>query len=93
MSYYERYWFKRSRYTTWAYKKNDKTKIVVACKDFTSNGTVFKQFAEIKNSQIETSKNEYGTELSEVLDTIDNQLIYDVIKLKEFFGICLLLTH
>ena len=67
------------------YNKNDKTKIVVACRDFTSDGTVFKQFAELKNSQIETSKNGYGTELSEVLETIDNQLIYDVIKLKEFF--------
>lgn len=67
------------------YNKNGKTKIVVACRDFTSDGTVFKQFAELKNSQIETSKNGYETELSEVLETIDNQLIYDVMKLKEFF--------
>ena len=60
-------------------------KIVVACKDFTTSGTVLKQFAELKNSQIETSKNGYGTELSEVLETIDNQMIYDVKELKEFF--------
>lgn len=67
------------------YKINGKEKIVVACKDFTTNGTTFKQFAELKNSQIETSKNGYGTELSEVIETIENQTIYDVQELKEFF--------
>lgn len=60
-------------------------KIIVACRDFTSENTVFKQFAELKNSQIETSKNGYGTELSEVRDAIDNQLIYDVKELTDFF--------
>ena len=67
------------------YHLNGNEKIVVACKDFTSNGTILKQFAELKNSQIETSKNGYGTELEEVLETIENQLIYDVKQLKEFF--------
>lgn len=67
------------------YTINDTNKIVVACKDFTSEGTVFKQFAELKNSQIETSKNGYGTELSEILETIDSQLIYDTKQLKDFF--------
>lgn len=67
------------------YKINNHEKIVVACKDFTSDGTIFKQFAELKNSQIETSKNGYGTELDEVIETIENQLIYDVKELKGFF--------
>ena len=67
------------------YNKNGVEKIVVACKDFTSSGTILKQFAELKNSQIETSKNGYGTELNEVIETIENQPVYDVIKLKEFF--------
>lgn len=67
------------------YTINGNEKIVVACKDFTSNGTIFKQFAELKNSQIETSKNGYGTELGEVIETIENQLVYDVNELKEFF--------
>ena len=67
------------------FKINENEKVVVACKDFTSNGTVLKQFAELKNSQIETSKNGYGTELTEVIETIENQLIYDVNKLKDFF--------
>lgn len=60
-------------------------RLVVACKDFTSNGTVLKQFAELKNSQIEALKNGYGTELSEVLETIEKQQIYNVKELKEFF--------
>ena len=38
------------------YNLNGSEKIVVACKDFTSDGTVLKQFAELKNSQIETYK-------------------------------------
>lgn len=64
---------------------NGVKKVVVACKDFTSNKFVLKQFAELKNSQIETSKNGYGTELSEVLETIKNQQIYDAKELEEFF--------
>lgn len=67
------------------YNLNNVEKTVVACKDFTSNGTILKQFAELKNSQIETSKNGYGTELTEVIETIENQLVYDVKELKEFF--------
>lgn len=60
-------------------------KIVVACKDFTNETTILKQFAELKNSQIETSKNGYGTELSEIIETIEEQQIYDAKELKEFF--------
>lgn len=67
------------------YKSNNVEKIVVACKDFTGYGKVFKQFAELKNSQIETSKNGYGTELEEIIETIENQTIYDSKELKEFF--------
>lgn len=67
------------------YNSQSGEKIVVACKDFTSYGKVFKQFAELKNSQIETSKNGYGTELLEVLETIEEQQVYDVKELKEFF--------
>lgn len=67
------------------YDLNGNKKIVVACKDFTSTGNVFKQFAELKNSQIESSKNGYGTELDEVIETIENQTIYDSNKLKDFF--------
>lgn len=34
---------------------------------------------------LHTSNNGYGTELSEVLETIDSQLIYDSKELKNFF--------
>ena len=67
------------------YNLNGVEKTVVACRDFTSNGTILKQFAELKNSQIETSRNGYGTELSEVVETMEKQLVYDVNELKEFF--------
>ena len=67
------------------YKSNNIIKVVVACKDFTTKGGILKQFAELKNSQIESSKNGYGTELSEVIETIEQQQIYDVKNLKEFF--------
>lgn len=67
------------------YNSQGNEKIVVACKDFTNYGKVFKQFAELKNSQIETSKNGYGTEIQEVIETIESQKIYDVKELKEFF--------
>ena len=66
------------------YSLNGIEKIVVACKDFSSRGIVLKQFAELKNSQIESSKNGYGTELDEVIETIENQSIYDPKALKEF---------
>lgn len=49
------------------YQLNGVEKIVVACKDFTEKGTILKQFAELKNSQIESSKNGYGTELGFLL--------------------------
>lgn len=38
---------------------------MVACKDFVTPGKDFKQFAELKNSQIESSQNGYGTELTD----------------------------
>lgn len=67
------------------YNFNGKEKIVVACKDFVKNGFVLKQFAELKNSQVESSENGYGTELDEVIDTIEKQSIIDVKILKEYF--------
>lgn len=67
------------------YTIQENKKIVVACKDFTCGTKILKQFAELKNSQIETSKNGYGTELNEIIETIEEQQIYDANRLKEFF--------
>ncbi len=67
------------------YVLNKKEKIVVACKDFVLEDFQLKQFAELKNSQLESSENGYGTELSEVLETIEKQTIVDVNELSTFF--------
>lgn len=67
------------------YKVQENTKTVVACKDFTDENNILKQFAELKNGQIETSKNGYGTELSEIIEAIEEQQVYDTKELKEFF--------
>ncbi len=60
-------------------------KIVVACKDFTSDGVVLRDFASLKNTIVESSRNGYGTDLSEVLDSIKEQQIMSPEKLESFF--------
>lgn len=61
-------------------------KIVCACKDFTVNNETLKEFAELKNSIIEgSSQNGYGTDLDEVLNTIEEQKLIDITLLKDFF--------
>lgn len=64
---------------------NGEEKIVVACKDFTVNGYILKEFAELKNSIINSSNNGYGTELDEVIDTIKEQSLMDSKSLLKFF--------
>ncbi len=67
------------------YRTNKKVKIVVACKDFTGSQTVFADFASLKNSIIDSGHNGYGTELSEIIDTIESQKSIDVKDLSDFF--------
>lgn len=55
------------------YKVKGKNKIVVACKDFTKHGVVLQDFASLKNQMIDSERNGYGTELSDILNTIDEQ--------------------
>ena len=64
-------------------KYNDK--IVVACKDFELDGFKLKEFATIKNTIIDSPRNGSGVELSEILETIDEQPLVDPIVLKKFF--------
>ncbi len=52
---------------------NDKEKIVVACKDFTSLGITLQDFASLKNQMIDSAHNGYGTELNDIIYTINNQ--------------------
>ncbi|MBE6866436.1 MAG: CtkA family protein [Ruminococcaceae bacterium] len=67
------------------FNKNGKEKIVVACKDFTSPGIVLQDFASLKNTIIDSVHNGYGTELSDILQAIDEQAAVDPVMLKEHF--------
>ena len=67
------------------YTKNGKEKIVVACKDFTSVGVVLQDFASLKNTIIDSEHNGYGTELDDILQTLDEQMVLEPGCLKNRF--------
>lgn len=64
---------------------NSKEKIVVACKDFTKPGIVLADFASLKNKIIDSPRGGYGTELSDVQNTIENQTSIDPVELNKHF--------
>ena len=64
---------------------NGKTKTVCACRDFTSEGKVFYDFCSIKNTVIDSETGGTGTELDDVLETIDKQAFVDPAMLKAYF--------
>jgi len=64
---------------------NGKEKIVVACKDFTTPDTVIQDFASLKNTMIDSEHNGYGTELSDILMTMEEQHVMDSVLLKVRF--------
>ena len=59
------------------YTVKGKKKIVVACGDFTSPGVVLQDFASLKNQMIDSERNGYGTELSDILYTFEEQTAMD----------------
>lgn len=67
------------------YTKNEKQKIVVACKDFTAGGLVLQDFASLKNTIIDSTHNGYGTELNDIVKTLEEQTALDPQKLTEWF--------
>ena len=67
------------------YEYHGKVRTVVACKDFTSPQTTIVDFASVKNQIIDSASNGYGTELSDILDTIQRQTAVDPKKLEEHF--------
>lgn len=67
------------------YEYHGNVRNVVACKDFTSPGITIIDFASIKNQIIDSASNGYGTELNDILDTIEKQSAVDPKKLKEHF--------
>ena len=62
-----------------------KTKIVVACKDFEVNNYVFQDFGSLKNSVLTSTESGYGTELDDVLYSINSQQLLDPEIVKKRF--------
>ena len=67
------------------YDVNGKTKIVCACKDFTADGSRLYDFCSIKNTVIDSEHNGTGTELDDLLETIEKQQFIDPKELLEHF--------
>lgn len=67
------------------YTSKGKTKIVVACKDFTSPGITLQDFASLKNRIIDSERNGYGTDLEDVLAAMEEQTSIDAATLKTRF--------
>lgn len=62
-----------------------KTKIVCACKDFTADGSKLIDFCSIKNTVIDSEHGGAGTELENILDTIEKQRYINPVELLEHF--------
>lgn len=67
------------------YTVNGKTKIVCACKDFTAGGKRLFDFCSMKNTIIDSESNGSGTELEDIMDTIDRQQYITPNVLREHF--------
>lgn len=62
-----------------------KNKLAVICKDFTNEYTRLQEFAHLKNTIVDSEQNGYGTELSDILESIDEQQILPSDELKKHF--------
>ena len=62
-----------------------KQTIVVACGDVTEPGVSLQDFASLKNRMIDSERQGYGTELIDILQTIDEQTLVDRDSLLERF--------
>ncbi len=68
--------------------RRGKEKTVVACRDFTDNGKKLIEFAQLKNTCINSEQNGYGTELSSIMTAIGEQELIPAEELRGFFWIC-----
>ena len=64
---------------------NGKAKVVCGCRDFTAGGKLLYDFCSIKNTVIDSETNGTGTELDDVLETIDLQAFVDPVVLRAHF--------
>ena len=62
-----------------------KEKTVCACKDLTAGGKRLFDFCSIKNTVLDSESNGSGTELSDIMDTIDKQQYVSPEILREHF--------
>lgn len=62
-----------------------KERLVCACKDFTAGGKRLFDFCSIKNTVLDSDSNGSGTELSDIMDTIDKQQYVSPKVLREHF--------
>lgn len=62
-----------------------KEKIVCACKDFTTGGKRLFDFCSIKNTILDSDSNGSGTDLDDVMETIDKQQYVSPTVLREHF--------
>ena len=67
------------------YSYNGVKRISVACKDFEQDGFVLKDFASVKNQIIDSNSNGYGTNLDDILQSIEMQNIIDPMVLLNHF--------
>ena len=67
------------------YTVKGKTKTVCACKDFTGRGKHLLDFCSIKNTILDSDSNGSGTELDDIMDTIDKQQYVSPPLLREHF--------
>ena len=67
------------------YNVSGKTKVVCACKDFTADGSRLYDFCSIKNTVIDSGHNGTGTELEDILETIEKQQFVNPVELLEHF--------
>ena len=67
------------------YTVKGKTKIVCACRDFTGRGKHLLDFCSIKNTILDSNSNGSGTELDDIMDTIDKQQYVSPPLLREHF--------
>ena len=67
------------------FQVGEKTKIVCACKDFTVKAKQLYDFCSIKNTIIDSETNGNGTELEEVLETIEKQQFVEPSILLAYF--------
>lgn len=67
------------------YRVRGKEKLVCACKDFAVGGKRLFDFCSIKNTVLDSDSNGSGTELEDIMDTIEKQCYVSPTLLREHF--------